>query len=72
MPRCRGNSGYDANILLNAIRANDAKGHILSISERVVRRSVSRSAYRQCNLVERFLNKLAAVALVSTCLWITG
>lgn len=72
MPRCRGNSGYNANIFLNAIRANDAKVHFPSISQRVVQRCVGRSAYRQCNLVERFLNKLAAVALVSTCLWISG
>jgi transposase len=77
--------GYDADALLNLIRASGAKAHIPSTSRRLVHRSVNRRIYRQRNLVERFFNKhfrriatrfdklarnfLAAVVLASARLW---
>jgi transposase len=46
--------GYDANALLDLIRANGAKTHIPSTSRRLIHRSVNQRIYRQRNLVERF------------------
>ena len=77
--------GYNANALLDLIRASGAKAHIPSTRQRLVHRSVNKRIYR--NLVERFFcklkhfrriatrldklprNFLAAVALASTRLW---
>jgi transposase len=58
--------GYDADALLNLIRASGAKAHIPSTRQRLVRRSVSRRIYRQRNLVERFFNKLKHFRRIAT------
>ena len=58
--------GYDANALLDLIRASGAKAHIPSTSQRLVHRSVERRIYRQRNLVERFFNKLKHFRAVAT------
>lgn len=50
--------GYDANALLDLIRASGAKAHIPSTRQRLVHRSVNKRIYRQRNLVERFFCKL--------------
>ena len=58
--------GYDADALLNLIRASGAKAHIPSTSQRLVHRSVSRRIYRQRNLVERFFCKLKHFRRIAT------
>ena len=58
--------GYDANALLDLIRASGAKAHIPSTSQRLVHRSVDRRIYRQRNLVERFFCKLKHFRRVAT------
>jgi transposase len=58
--------GYDADALLELIRASGAKAHIPSTSQRLVHRSVSRRIYRQRNLVERFFNKLKHFRRIAT------
>jgi len=58
--------GYDANALLNLIRASGAKAHIPSTSQRLIHRSVNRRIYRQRNLVERFFCKLKHFRRVAT------
>jgi transposase len=58
--------GYDADALLDLIRARGAKAHIPSTSQRIVHRSVNRRIYRQRNLVERFFCKLKHFRRVAT------
>jgi transposase len=58
--------GYDADALLDLIRAAGAKLHIPSTSQRIVHRSVNRRIYRQRNLVERFFCKLKHFRRVAT------
>ena len=58
--------GYDADALLELIRAAGAKPHIPSTSQRIIRRSVNRRIYRQRNLVERFFCKLKHFRRVAT------
>ena len=58
--------GYDANALLDLIRASGAQAHIPSTSQRLVHRSVNRRIYRQRNLVERFFCKLKHFRRVAT------
>ncbi len=58
--------GYDANALLQLIRASGAQAHIPSTSQRLVHRSVNRRIYRQRNLVERFFCKLKHFRRVAT------
>lgn len=58
--------GYDADALLELIRATGAKAHIPSTSQRLVHRSVNRRIYRQRNLVERFFNKLKHFRRIAT------
>ena len=58
--------GYDANALLDLIRASGAKAHIPSTSQRLVHRSVDRRIYRQRNLVERFFCKLKHFRRIAT------
>ena len=58
--------GYDANALLNLIRASGAKAHIPSTSQRLIHRTVNRRIYRQRNLVERFFCKLKHFRRVAT------
>jgi transposase len=58
--------GYDANALLDLIRASGAKPHIPSTSQRLIHRSVDRRIYRQRNLVERFFCKLKHFRRVAT------
>ena len=58
--------GYDADGLLDLIRAAGAKAHIPSTSQRLVHRSVDRRIYRQRNLVERFFCKLKHFRGVAT------
>jgi transposase len=58
--------GYDANALLDLIRASGAKAHIPSTSQRLIHRSVNRRIYRQRNLVERFFCKLKHFRRVAT------
>jgi transposase len=58
--------GYDADALLNMIRASGAKAHIPSTSQRLVQRSVSRRVYRKRNLVERFFCKLKHFRRIAT------
>ena len=67
--RCRhvvADRGYDADALLELIRAAGAKPHIPSTSQRLVHRSVNRRIYRQRNLVERFFNKLKHFRRIAT------
>lgn len=67
--RCRhvvADRGYDADSLLNLIRATGAKAHIPSTSQRLIHRSVNRRIYRQRNLVERFFNKLKHFRRIAT------
>jgi transposase len=58
--------GYDADALLDLIRASGAKAHIPSTRQRLVHRSVDRRIYRQRNLVERFFCKLKHFRRVAT------
>jgi transposase len=58
--------GYDADALLDLIRASGAKAHIPSTSQRLVHRSVNRRIYRQRNLVERFFCKLKHFRRIAT------
>jgi len=58
--------GYDANVLLDLIRASGAKAHIPSTSQRLIHRSVNRRIYRQRNLVERFFCKLKHFRRIAT------
>jgi transposase len=58
--------GYDADALLDLIRARGAKARIPSTSQRIVHRSVNRRIYRQRNLVERFFCKLKHFRRVAT------
>ena len=58
--------GYDANALLDLIKASGAKAHIPSKCRRLVHRSVDRRIYRQRNLVERFFCKLKHFRRVAT------
>ncbi len=58
--------GYDADALLDLIRARGAKAHIPSTSQRIIHRSVNRRIYRQRNLVERFFCKLKHFRRVAT------
>jgi transposase len=58
--------GYDADALLELIRATGARPHIPSTSQRIIRRSVNRRIYRQRNLVERFFCKLKHFRRVAT------
>ena len=58
--------GYDADALLELIRASGAKPHIPSTKQRLVHRSVNRRIYRQRNLVERFFCKLKRFRRVAT------
>lgn len=58
--------GYDADALLELIRASGAKPHIPSTSRRLVHRSINRRIYRQRNLVERFFCKLKHFRRVAT------
>jgi transposase len=58
--------GYDADALLELIRATGAKPHIPSLSRRLVHRSVNRRVYRQRNLVERFFCKLKHFRRIAT------
>ncbi len=58
--------GYDADALLDLIRASGAKAHIPSTRQRVIQRSVDRRIYRQRNLIERFFNKLKHFRRIAT------
>jgi len=58
--------GYDANALLDLIRASGAKAHIPSTRQRVVHRSVNKHIYRLRNLVERFFCKLKHFRRIAT------
>jgi len=58
--------GYDADALLELIRATGAKAHIPSTRQRLVHRSVNRRIYRQRNLIERFFCKLKHFRRVAT------
>ncbi len=58
--------GYDADAILDLIRASGAKAHIPSKSTRLVQRSVDRRIYRLRNLVERFFNKLKHFRRIAT------
>jgi transposase len=58
--------GYDADALLEQIRASGAKAHIPSTRQRLVHRSVSRRVYRLRNLVERYFNKLKHFRRIAT------
>jgi transposase len=58
--------GYDANALLDLIRASGAKAHIPSTRQRRVHRSVNRRIYRQRNLIERFFCKLKHFRRIAT------
>jgi transposase len=58
--------GYDADALLELIRASGAKAHIPSTRSRLVQRSVNRRLYRQRNLVERYFNKLKHFRRIAT------
>ena len=58
--------GYDANALLDLIRASGAKAHIPSTRQRLVHRSVNKRIYRQRNLVERFFCKLKHFRRIAT------
>lgn len=58
--------GYDANALLDLIRASGAKAHIPSTSQRIVHRTVNKRIYRQRNLVERFFCKLKHFRRIAT------
>ena len=58
--------GYDANALLDLIRASGAKAHIPSTRHRIVHRSVNKRIYRQRNLVERFFCKLKHFRRIAT------
>ena len=60
------NAGYDANALLDLIRASGAKAHIPSTSQRLVHRSVDPRIYRQRNLVERFFCKIKHFRRIAT------
>ena len=67
--RCRhvvADRGYDADALLELIRARGAKAHIPSTRSRLIQRSVSRRIYRQRNLVERYFNKLKHFRRIAT------
>jgi transposase len=67
--KCRhvvADGGYDADALLDLIRAAGSKPHIPSTSQRIVHRSVNRRIYRQRNLVERFFCKLKHFRRVAT------
>jgi transposase len=58
--------GYDADALLELIRASGAQPHIPSTRQRLVHRSVNRHIYRQRNLVERFFCKLKHFRRIAT------
>ena len=58
--------GYDADALLELIRASGAKAHIPSTRSRLIQRSVNRRIYRQRNLVERYFNKLKHFRRIAT------
>jgi transposase len=58
--------GYDANALLDLIRASGATPHIPSTRQHLIHRSVNRRIYRQRNLVERFFCKLKHFRRVAT------
>jgi transposase len=58
--------GYDANALLDLIRASGAKAHIPSTRQRLVHRSVNKRIYRQRNLVERYFCKLKHFRRIAT------
>jgi transposase len=58
--------GYDADALVQLIRASGAKVHIPSTRSQLIQRSVNRRIYRQRNLVERYFNKLKHLRRVAT------
>ena len=58
--------GYDADTLVQAIRAARAKAVIPPRSNRKTKRRYSRSLYRTRNLVERFFGRIKHFRRVST------
>lgn len=58
--------GYDAQAILDMIKATGARGHIPTQRDRKHQRSVDPEIYRQRNLVERFFNKLKHFRRIAT------
>lgn len=58
--------GYDADALVQAIRATGARAVIPPRSNRVRKRRYSRKEYRTRNLVERFFNRIKHFRRVAT------
>ena len=50
--------GYDAQAILDLVRASGGEAHIPTCRDRKVQRSVDPALYRQRNLIERFFCKL--------------
>jgi len=58
--------GYDADALVQSIRAAGAKAVIPPRSNRLSKRRYSKALYRTRNLVERFFNRIKHFRRVST------
>ena len=50
--------GYDAQAIVDLVRAHGGEAHIPTQSDRKVQRSINRELYLQRNFVERFFCKL--------------
>ena len=50
--------GYDAQAILDLVRASGGEAHIPTCRDRKVQRSVDPALYRKRNLIERFFCKL--------------
>ena len=58
--------GYDAQAIIDLVRARGGEAHIPTQKDRRVQRSVDPKIYRQRNLVERFFCKLKHFRRVAT------
>lgn len=61
-----GDRGYDWQALVDLVKSKGGCAHIPTQRDRKVQRSVDHDLYRQCNLVERFFNKLKHFRRIAT------
>ncbi len=61
-----GDRGYDADALLDALRAQGAAAVIPSKRNRLVQRDFDRHLYRDRNLIERFFNRIKQFRRIAT------
>ena len=58
--------GYDAQAIIDLVRARGGRAHIPTQKDRKVQRSIDPAIYRQRNLVERYFCKLKHFRRVAT------